>query len=169
MKHAAHLVWVGACSPALADVLPPLGGVPCVKPSAPTTLTRRRQVLAGQPCAAGMCWCRGCRRMLWQHDSDDPKLGGNERLGCSLPALLDVKASCWSRDPSGGGVNACCAFRSWGGGFPAQQPAPNFYQTFQRVFLFAWKSNKHLNCAELGFPRSLFPTPFPMVDAAHPA
>ena len=170
VRHAGHLSWVGACCHALARVLPLVRGVSCAQPSSPTTLTRRRQVLAGQPCAAGTCWCPGCGHVLWQHDSDDPKLRSTERLGCSLPALLGTKASCWSRDPGGAGVNECCAFRSWDGGLPARQPAPHFYQTFQRVFLFAWKSNKRLNVQNLAFPRALFiTTPFPVVGTACPA
>lgn len=156
MRHAGRLGWVGACSPALARVLPLVRGVSCAQPSGPVALTRRRQVLAGWPCAAGTCWCPGCGHVLWKRSSGDPKLRSTERLGCSLPALLGAEASCWSRDPWGAGVNACRVFRSWDGDLPAQQPAPHFYQTFQRVFLFVWKSNKHLNVQNLAFPGPLF-------------
>lgn len=45
---------------------------------------------------------------------------------------------------------------SWDGGLPAQQPAPHFYQTFQRDFLFARKSNKHLSAQNSALPRALF-------------
>lgn len=100
-----------------------------------------------------------------QHRSNDTELRGAERLGRPLPPLLSPKASCRSRDPRGAGVNACCVFRSWDGGLPAQRPAPRFYQTFQRVFLFAWKPNKHLN-VQNGLRQNIFLRPSPVVEAA---
>lgn len=156
VRHAGHLGCVGACSPALAHVLPLVRGVSCPQPSSPATLTQRRQVLAGRLCAAGTCRCPGCSHVLWQHNSDDPKPRSPECLGCSLPVLLGAKASWWSWDPWGAGGNACCALRSWDGGLPAQQPAPHFYQTLQRVILFALKSNKCLNVENLAFLIALF-------------
>lgn len=110
-------------------------------------------------------WLSALRGVRRQHHSRDPGLRGAEHPGCPLPLLLSPKASCWSRDPRGAGVNACCVLRSWDGGLPAQRPAPRFYQTFQRVFLFAWKPNKHPNVQKQPGTEH-FPAPFPVAEAA---